>query len=59
MEVKKFYYEEKYRCLLKGKGTLFEKQYILLSNIYTKGTNKYYTFTMNIFMSMLVALLLL
>ena len=33
-EVKKFYYEEKYRCLLRGKGTLFEKQYILLSNIY-------------------------
>ena len=37
-EVKKFYYEEKYRCYLKGKGTLFEKQYILLSNIYSKGT---------------------
>ena len=33
-EVKKFYYEEKYRCLLRGKGTLFEKQYILLSNTY-------------------------
>ena len=33
-EVKKFYYEEKYRCLLRGKGTLFEKQYILLSNRY-------------------------
>ena len=33
-EVKKFYYEEKYRCLLRSKGTLFEKQYILLSNIY-------------------------
>ena len=27
-EVKKFYYEKKYRCYLKGKGTLFEKQYI-------------------------------
>ena len=33
-EVKKFYYEEKYRCLLRGKGQLFEKQYYLLSNIY-------------------------
>ena len=37
-EVKKCYYEEEYRCYLKGKGTLFEKQYILLSNIYSKGT---------------------
>ena len=34
IEVKKFYYEEKYRCLLRGKGPLFEKQYYLLSNIY-------------------------
>ena len=35
-EIKKFYFEEKYRCYIKGKGTLFEKQYILLLNIYTK-----------------------
>ena len=33
-EVKQFYYDEKYRCLLLGKGQLFEKQYYLLSNIY-------------------------
>ena len=33
-EVRKFYYVEKYRSYLKGKGTLLEKQYILLSNIY-------------------------
>ena len=34
-EVKKFYYEEKYRCLfIRGKGQLFEKQYYLLSYIY-------------------------
>ena len=37
-EVKKNYYEEKYRSHLKGKGTLFEKQYTLLSNIYSKST---------------------
>ena len=35
-EMKKFYYKEKYRCYMKGKGTLFEKQYILLANIYSK-----------------------
>ena len=33
-EVKQFYYDEKYRCLLIGKGQRFEKQYYLLSNIY-------------------------
>ena len=33
-EVKKFYYDEKYRCRLIGKDQLFEKQYHLLSNIY-------------------------
>ena len=37
-EVKKFYFEEKYRCYLRGKGTLFEKQFTLLSNIYSQGT---------------------
>ena len=35
-ETKKFYFEEKYRLYLKGKGNFFEKQYSLLSNIYTK-----------------------
>ena len=35
-ETKKFYYEEKYRLYLKGNGNYFEKQYSLLSNIYTK-----------------------
>ena len=35
-ETKKFYYEEKYRLCLKGNGNYFEKQYSLLSNIYTK-----------------------
>ena len=29
-EVKKFYFEEKYRFYLKGKGNLFEKQFTLL-----------------------------
>ena len=37
-EVKKFYFEEKYRCYLKGKGNLFEKQFNLLSNIYCHAT---------------------
>ena len=37
-EVKKFYFEEKYRCYLKGKGNFFEKQYNLLSNIYCHAT---------------------
>ena len=35
-ETKKFYYEEKYRLYLKGNGGYFEKQYSLLSKIYTK-----------------------
>ena len=35
-EIKTFYYEEIYRCYIKGKGTLFEKQYILLLNIFSK-----------------------
>ena len=33
-DVKNFYFLEKYRYYVKGKGTLFEKQYSLLSNIY-------------------------
>ena len=33
-ETKKFYFEEKYRAYLKGKGNFFEKQFSLLSNIY-------------------------
>ena len=28
------YFLEKYRCYVKGKGKLFEKQYSLLSNVY-------------------------
>ena len=32
--VKNFYFLEKYRHYVKGKGKLFEKQYSLLSNIY-------------------------
>ena len=32
--VKKFYFEEKYRHYIQGKGRLFDKQYILLSNFY-------------------------
>ena len=35
-ETKKLYFEEKYRLYLKGKGNIFEKQFSLLSNIYTK-----------------------
>ena len=34
-EVKKFYFE-KYRHYIKGKGQLFDKHYILLTNIYVK-----------------------
>ena len=30
-ETKKFYFEEKYRLYLKGKGNIFEKQFSLLS----------------------------
>ena len=37
-EVKKFYFEEKYPCYLKGKGNLFEKQFTLLSNVYCRVT---------------------
>ena len=33
-EVKKFYFEEKYRQYVQGKGRLFDKQYILLNNFY-------------------------
>ena len=33
--VKKFYFEEKYRHYIQGKGRMFDKQYILLSNIYS------------------------
>ena len=33
-DVKNFYFFEKYRHYVKGKGKLFEKQYSLLSNIY-------------------------
>ena len=33
-EEKNFYFLEKYRHYVKGKGKLFEKQYSLLSNIY-------------------------
>ena len=33
-DVKKFYFEEKYRHYVQGKGCLFDKQYILLNNFY-------------------------
>ena len=33
-DVKNFYFLEKYRYYVKGKGTFFEKQYSLLSNNY-------------------------
>ena len=33
-DVKNYYFLEKYRHYVKGKGQLFEKQYSLLSNIY-------------------------
>ena len=34
-EVKKFYYEDKYRQYIKGNGRYFDKQYNLLNNFYT------------------------
>ena len=34
-DVKNFYFLEKYKHYVKGKGIQFEKQYSLLSNIYT------------------------
>ena len=33
-DVKNFYFLEKYRSYVKGKGRLFEKQYSLLTRIY-------------------------
>ena len=33
-DVKKFYFEEKYRHYIQGKGRLFDKLYILLNNFY-------------------------
>ena len=33
-DVKKFYFEEKYRHYIQGKGCLSDKQYILLNNIH-------------------------
>ena len=33
-DVRNFYFLEKYRHYVKGKGKLFEKQYSLLSNVY-------------------------
>ena len=33
-DVRNFYFLEKYRCYVKGKGKLFVKQYSLLSNVY-------------------------
>ena len=33
-DVKKFYFEEKYRHYIQGKGCLFDKQYFLLNNFY-------------------------
>ena len=35
-DVKNFYYLEKYRHYIRGKGKQFDKEYILLSNIYLK-----------------------
>ena len=35
-DVKNSYFLEKYRKYSKGKGRLFDKQYLLLSNIYVK-----------------------
>ena len=32
--IKTFYYQEKYKHYTKGRGNQFEKQYLLLSNIY-------------------------
>ena len=36
IDVKNFYFQEKYRHYIKGKGRLFDKKYLLLSNIYEK-----------------------
>ena len=33
-DIKKFYYQKKYKHYPKGRGNQFEKQYLLLSNIY-------------------------
>ena len=33
-DVRNFYFLEKYRHYVKGKGIVFEKQYSLLSNVY-------------------------
>ena len=33
-DVRNFYFLKKYRHYVKGKGKLFEKQYLLLSNVY-------------------------
>ena len=33
-EVKRLYYEDKYRQYIQGKGRLFDKQYNLLNNFY-------------------------
>ena len=33
-DTKTFYYQEKYRHYVRGKGTIFKKQYMLFSNIY-------------------------
>ena len=33
-QVKKFYYEDKYRQYIQGKGRLFDKQYNLSNNFY-------------------------
>ena len=38
-EMKNFYFQEKYRHYIRGKGYIFHKQYILLSNIYVKKMN--------------------
>ena len=35
-DIKKFHFEEKYRYHIWDKGSIFDKQYILLSNIYVK-----------------------
>ena len=48
-ETKKFYFEEKYRLYLKGKGNFFEKQYSLLSNIYTRDIDSTLTLYIQVF----------
>ena len=35
-DIKNYYFQEKYRYYIRGKGQIFDKQYLLLSNLYVK-----------------------